>query len=75
VGIPSFEALAENAMNMAGVTVEALSYRIDEHAVGAVHGISSWWVGQRMAQVPSAIEKNGDGKHGRSIQDHSRVRI
>lgn len=60
---------------MGGVTLEALGYRIVEHAVGAVHGISSWWVGRRMAQVSSAIERNG--KHGSSIQllELSRVRV
>lgn len=76
LGNSSFEALVEDAMAMAGVEIccKACGYFIVEHAVGgAVHSISSWWVGQRMAQVPSAIE--GNGKHGRGIQELSHVRI
>lgn len=43
--------------------LEALSYRVVEHAVGAVHGISSLWVGQRMLKnlaLSSATASTGE---------------
>jgi len=62
-------------MNMAGVGArwKRCTTRI---VVEAVHGISSWWSGPKngsSASYPSAIERYG--KHGRRIQELSRVRL
>ena len=63
---------------MAGVSArwKRCTTRIVSDAVGAVHGISSWWSGPKngsSASYPSAIERYG--KHGSRIQELSRVRV
>lgn len=72
------KALVGDAMNMAGVGArwKRCTTRIVDDAVGAVHGISSWWSGPKngsSASYPSGIERYG--KHGRRIQELSRVRV